>query len=147
MPRVTSFLVAIWLAPPIAAAAQAVWQADIRIQAMEVSVVAPNTVAIRVVIASDNDDDAKASRLDLLLPIGVSVLRVTPPCRSGSSALRGPAGRVTCDLGDIPVRGVRDLTVVTSAPPPGGGGRYAAFVMSDTPDPFPSNNYAERTVR
>ena len=147
MSRLLALLVVCRLAATEPGMAQAVWQADIRIQLMEVSVVAPQTVAIRLVVTSDNDDDAKGSRLDLLLPIGVSILRVTPPCRSGSSTLGSPAGRVTCDLGDIPVRGVRDVTIVTSAPPSPSGGRYAAFVMSDTPDPFPSNNYAERAIR
>ncbi len=127
------------------AMAQAVWQADIRIQTLGVVPLSDRTLSVRILVASDNDDPAQQSRLELLLPIGVSVLRLTPPCRPSPAAVANTAGRITCDLGDIPVRGLREINVITTAPI-GHGARFAAFVLSDTPDPFPTNNYAERSV-
>ncbi|HJU89240.1 MAG TPA: hypothetical protein VJ672_07610 [Gemmatimonadaceae bacterium] len=139
---------------------QEVWQADVRVQALEVTPlrVATNTatstaraaggqLSMRAVITSDNDDDARRVRLEVLLPIGVGVLRLGPGCQAGASAVSTLTGRVTCDLGDIPVRGLREVVITTTGPVNGGGGRFAVFVTSDTPDPLPSNNYSERAIQ
>jgi hypothetical protein len=44
------------------------------------------------------------------------------------------------------VRGLRDFFIATTAPVSGGRSRFAAFAFSDTPDPVPSNNFAERVL-
>lgn len=137
-------LVALAMIPGKRAEAQAVWQADIRIAAMDVRAVSDKTLSISVRVTSDNDDDARASRLDLLLPVGVSVVRLGDPCRLSPSPIQNLVGRVSCDLGDIQVGGVREVTLITSVPARGLPARFAAFVVSDTPDPNPSNNHMER---
>lgn len=133
---------------------QEVWQADVRVQAFDVTPVrtaaatqqGARQLSVRVVVASDNDDDARGARLEMLLPVGLGVLRVGPGCRASPGAVSTLTGRVTCDLGDIPVRGLREVMLSTTAPV-SGGGRFAVFVASDTPDPNPTNNYAERPIQ
>ena len=49
-------------------------------------------------------------------------------------------------VGDVPVRESRSVFVTTAGRPATPHARFAAFVLSDTPDPVPSNNYAERIV-
>lgn len=152
-------LVALVAAPGPPTARQAVWQADVRIQLMEVTTLRgarvgssgqPGTTArqlsARVVVTSDNDDEARGVRLDLLLPVGAGVVRLPAECRSSPSAVATLTGRVTCDLGVIPVRGLREVMVSTTATVSANGARFAALVSSDTPDPVPGNNYAERGV-
>lgn len=133
---------------------QEVWQADVRVHALEVTPLralaatrGARQLSMRAVITSDNDDDARAARLEVLLPIGVGVLRLPPGCRAGASTVATLTGRVTCDLGDIPVRGLREVVITTTGTVSGTGGRFAVFVTSDTPDPAPSNNYSERIVQ
>jgi len=140
-------LLGLTLAWPAGLASQRTWQADIRIQAMEVIPVGQGSLSLRVQVASGDQETAKESRLEILVPVGVEVVRATGGCRAGGSGLPAVAGRVTCDLGDVPVRGLREVTLTTSRPPAGSDARFAAFVMSSTPDPFPSNNFAERSAR
>jgi len=45
-----------------------------------------------------------------------------------------------------PVRGLRELSIVTTGIAGGAHVRFAVFVTSDTPDPTPANNFAERAV-
>jgi hypothetical protein len=128
-------------------ARQKVWQADLRIQTFEVTALKKGgPLSARVVVVSESDDAARAVRLDILLPIGAGVLRLSPGCRPSTSSVAGLNARVTCDLGDLPVRGLREVQISTTAAAPNGHPRFAAFVASDTPDPEPSNNYAERAV-
>jgi hypothetical protein len=153
-------LVALVAAPGHPSSRQAVWQADVRIQLLEVTVLRGPTagtkpgqasttarqLSARVVVASDNDDEARGVRLDVLLPVGVGVVRLPAECRASPSAVATLTGRVTCDLGVIPVRGRREVTVSTTATVNANGARFAAMVSSDTPDPVPGNNFAERGV-
>lgn len=138
-----------------ATSAQEVWQADIRVQSMEVlstrGVPAAGDahggqLSTRIVVTSDNDDDARASRLEILLPVGVTVLRMPSSCKPSPGAVAGLTARVTCELGDLPVRGLREVTIVTSGARANRQAKFGAFVTSDTPDPNPSNNYAERAL-
>jgi hypothetical protein len=134
---------------------QAVWQADVRVQLMEVTALrgrapaeaqaaAPRQLSARIVITSDNDDEARGVRLDVLLPVGAGIVRLPRRCQAVISAVATPAGRVTCDLGVIPVRGLEEVVIATTGTVSPSGGRFAAFVSSDTPDPVPGNNFAER---
>jgi len=128
-----------------AASAQAVWQADMRVQSLAVAA-RGGQLSARAVIYSDNDDDARAARVEFLLPVGVGVLRLPAGCKASASAVAGLHARVTCDLGDVEVRGLRELLIVTTGVTGGPNVRFAVFVTSDTPDPAPANNYAERAV-
>ena len=150
-------LVAFVAAPGRGASRQAVWQADVRIQLLEVTALRGSTSAskpgqaarqlsARVVVASDNDDEARGVRLDVLLPVGAGVVRLPGECRESPRAVATLTGRVTCDLGVIPVRGLREVTISTTATVSPNGARFAALVSSDTPDPVPGNNFAERGV-
>jgi uncharacterized protein DUF11 len=126
---------------------QEVWQADVRIQALDITRVENNLVA-RVVVYSDNDDDARSVHVEILLPVGVGVLRTAAGCQAsasppGVSALRA---RVMCDLGTLPVRSSREVFVMTTAPAARSAKTFAVFALSETPDPRPGNNYAERTL-
>lgn len=138
-----------------AVSAQEVWQADIRVQSMEVLSTRGvqsaggsrgGQLSTRVVVTSDNDDDARAARLEILLPVGVSVLRMPAGCKTSPGVVTGLTARVTCALGDLPVRGLREVTIVTTGVLATPQARFGAFVTSDTPDPVPSNNYAERAL-
>ena len=132
---------------PAGLGAQRTWQADIRIKTLEVQPVGQASLSVRIQVTSDDRETARESRLEILVPVGLDVLRVGPGCRPSASALANVTGRVTCELGDIPVRGLREVMLVTSRPPAANGARFAAFVMSSTPDPVPTNNYAERAIR
>ncbi len=68
---------------------------------------------------------------------------VAGPNVTGISALRA---RVECTLGNLPARSNRELFVVTTTPPAGVVRGFAVVVMSDTPDPKPTNNFAERVI-
>ena len=131
----------------VAAHAQRTWQSDVQIQALDVSRFDQSLVA-RVIIFADNHDDARAVHVEILLPLGVGVTRTAMGCIAsvsppGVSDLRA---RVTCDVGTLPVRGSREVFVITTLPPAGTPKTFGVFASSDTPDPRPANNFAERTL-
>ena len=159
-PGALALLAVLALAAPVnGAASQAVWQADVRVQLLEITALRSAPVAkrldaastgsrqlsARVVITSDNDDDARGVRLDILLPVGAGVMRLPPGCQASPSAVATLAGRVTCELGSIPVRGLREIVIATTGTVPSGA-HFAALVTSETPDPTPGNNFAEQVV-
>jgi len=144
--RVAAVLLVALVGRGAVASAQAVWQADMRVQSLAVAA-GGGQLSARAVIYSDNDDDARAARAEILLPVGVGVLRLPAGCKAtATTGVAGLHGRVTCDLGDIEVRGLRELLIVTTGVAGGPNVRFAVFVTSDTPDPTPANNYAERAV-
>ena len=123
------------------------WQADVQIQSLRVTRVEGNLMG-RIVVTSGRDDEARAARLEILVPVGVGIVRMAAGCSAsagppGVSALRA---RVTCELGTIPVGGSREIFVATTIPPSGIPKSFGAFAMSDTPDPKPGNNFAEKTL-
>ncbi len=125
---------------------QRVWQADLQVQSMDIALLNANLVT-RVVVLSDFDE-ARAVRVEILVPVGVGIVRMAPGCTAsaapqGVSALRA---RVTCELGNLPMRTSREVFVMTTVPPIGVHRSFGAFAMSDTPDPTPANNFAERTL-
>ncbi len=126
--------------------AQRLWQADLQVQSVDIALLNANLVA-RVVVLADLDE-ARAVRVEILVPVGVGIVRMAPGCTAsaapaGVSALRA---RVTCELGNLPARGSREVFVMTTVPPTGTRRAFGAFAMSDTPDPVPGNNFAERTL-
>ena len=126
---------------------QQTWQADIRIRTLEVT---RNTthVTARVVVYTENDDDARDARLLILLPIGIGLDRLSPGCSATSGPSMVPSLRATvaCELGLIPNRGLREVVLTATIPADRQPRRFGVFTYSSTPDPVPSNNYAERVL-
>jgi hypothetical protein len=122
------------------------WQADLQIRSLTVSEDKGNLTA-RVIVAAEFGE-ALTARLEILLPVGVGIVSLGPSCApgpnvTGISALRA---RVECTLGNMPARSSRELYVVTTTPPLGVVRGFAVVAMSDTPDPKPANNFAERII-
>lgn len=121
-----------------------VWRADVQVQSLRI-IRLDEHLLMRLVVYSDNDDEARAARVEILLPVGVGLVRMAEGC----TASAGPPGvsvlraRVTCELGTLTVRGSREVFVMTTMPPPGIPKVFGAFAMSDTPDPKPGNNFSE----
>ncbi|HEU5219424.1 MAG TPA: hypothetical protein VFU23_12260 [Gemmatimonadales bacterium] len=132
---------------PAPVQAQEVWQADVRVQTLEVNRINGNLIA-RVVVYSDNDDEARAVHVEIMLPVGVGVMRTAAGCQASPS----PAGvsvlraRVICEVGNLPVGASKEVFVMTTVPPTSSSKTFGVFVLSDTPDPRPGNNYAEKVL-
>lgn len=128
------------------APSQAVWQADLQIRGLSVSE-SKGSLTARVVVAAEFGE-AMSVRVEFMLPAGVGVKELSPGCAAGPhppgvSALRG---LVICRLGNLPSRSSREVHVITTIPPPGIARGFGAIVLSDTPDPRPGNNFAEKTI-
>ena len=122
------------------------WQADLVVRSATVSAEKGN-LTLHVVIGSDFGE-ALGARVEVLLPVGVGIVSlgagcVPGPSPTGISALRA---RVECTLGNLTARSSRSLVVVTTTPPNGVVRGFAVVAMSDTPDPKPGNNFAERIL-
>ena len=125
---------------------QHVWQADLQVKSLSVSVSGGNLVARFTVTAELGE--AMAARVEVMLPPGVGIVEMGPGCKPGPnppgvSALRAS---VLCALGNMPTRSSRELFVTTTQPPPGRSRGFGVIAMSDTPDPKPGNNFAEKEV-
>jgi hypothetical protein len=123
------------------------WQADIQIRTLEVTKT-KTTMSARVVIYTENDDDARDARVLILLPAGVGIQRLGTGCTApvGPSMVHSLRATVTCEVGVIPNRGFREVALTTTLPPEPMPKRFGVFTYSSTPDPVPGNNYAERTI-
>lgn len=123
------------------------WQADIQIRTLEVTRT-KTSINARVVVYTENDDDAQNARLLVLLPIGVGIERIASTCTAtpGPSMVPSLRATVTCDLGVIPDRGYREVVLSTTVPATTPPKRFGVFAYSSTPDPVPGNNYAERAI-
>ena len=124
-----------------------IWRADIQVQSLRITRLDENLL-MRVVVYSDNDDEARAARVEILLPVGVGLVRMAEGCTAsaGPPGISGLRARVTCELGTLLVRSSREVFVMTTMPAAGIPKSFGAFAMSDTPDPKPGNNYLERTL-
>lgn len=125
-----------------------VWQADVQIRTLEVTRT-KSTITARIVVYTEKDDEARDSRLIVLLPLGVGIDKLGPGCSAtaGPSMVPSLRAAVECDLGSIPDRGIREAVITTTIPPDIVPKRFGVFVYSNTPDPSPGNNYAERTIQ
>jgi hypothetical protein len=125
-----------------------VWQADVQIRTLEVTKT-KSVITARVVVYTEKDDEARDSRLIVLLPLGVGIDKLGPGCTAtaGPSMVPSLRAAVQCDLGSIPDRGIREAVITTTIPPDMVPKRFGVFVYSNTPDPAPGNNYAERTIQ
>ncbi|HEU5219049.1 MAG TPA: hypothetical protein VFU23_10345 [Gemmatimonadales bacterium] len=122
------------------------WQADLQIRSLTVSEEKGNLTA-RVVVAAEMGD-ALGARVDLLLPVGVGIVAMGEGCHAGPSVtgISELRARVECLIGNLPARSNRTLFVVTTSPPAGVARGFGAVAMSETPDPKPGNNFAERAI-
>lgn len=129
---------------------QGLYQTDLRIETLNVQRVPEGLLAHAVVgvVAVENDAPSRGTSVQVLLPVGVGVLRMSQGCVLGASppgvaALRA---RVICDFGVLATRSTREVTVLTTVPPSGVAKTFGVVAVSDTPDPKLSNNFAERTL-
>ena len=125
-----------------------VWQADVQIRTLEVTR-SRSTMTVRVVVYNEKDDDARDAHLIVLLPPGVGIDRLGAGCAAmaGPSMLPSLRATVECELGSISNRGIKEAVIATTIPPDMMPKRFGVFVYSNTPDPAPGNNYAERTIQ
>ena len=129
-----------------ALARQHVWQSDLQIRSLSVTASNGNLTA-KVVVGSEYGE-AIAARVEVMLPVGVGLVRVGTGCAPGPSAPGVPSlrARVICTIGNLRPRDAREFSVTTTTPPTGHAGSFGAMAMSDTPDPKPGNNFAERVI-
>jgi hypothetical protein len=144
----TTLAVVLAAAGEVRGPTQHVWQADVSVRELALTLAERGpTVTARVVVAADSDD-ARAVRLEVMLPVGVAVVRMPNVCHTSPSPVTSLSARVTCALGDLPVRESRGVSITTTDMPGARGRlRFAAFAFSDTPDPAPANNFVERVFR
>jgi hypothetical protein len=128
--------------------AQQRWQADIQIRTLEVTKMKTN-MSVRIVVYTENDDEARDARVLILLPVGVGIERLGAGCVAtpGPSMVPSLRGTVLCDVGTISNGGFREVSFTTTLPSEPLPKRLGAFTYSRTPDPTPGNNYAERTIQ
>jgi hypothetical protein len=129
-----------------AAPQYALWQADLQVRSLTVTEMGGNLRA-RIVVAAASGE-ALAARAEVLLPVGVGIVSMGPGCKAGPSpdGIRELRARVECRLGNLQSPATRAVTVVTTLPPKGVARGFAVVAMSDTPDPKPGNNFAERAI-
>jgi len=146
MDRLIAVIVGVLASLGVGARQQMLWQADLQIRSLTISEANGNLTA-RVVVAAEFGE-ALGTRVEVLLPVGVGIVTLASGCVAGPnvtgiSALRA---RVECTLGNMPARSSREFFVVTTTPPTGVARGFAVVAMSDTPDPKPANNFAERVI-
>ena len=124
----------------------ALWQADLQVRSLTITEAKGNLMA-RVVVAAEGGE-ALGARLELLLPVGVGIVTLGPGCVAGPdvTGIRELRARVECTLGNLPARSNRELFVITTMPPVGVARGFGVVAMSETPDPKPGNNFAERVI-
>jgi len=128
------------------AAQYPVWQSDLQVRSLTVAEEHGNLTA-RFVIAAELGE-ALGTRVEVLLPVGVGIVTLGSGCVPGpnSTGIRELRARVECILGNLPARSQREVFVVTTRPSGGAVRGFAVMAISDTPDPRPGNNFAERAI-
>jgi len=146
MERFAALLVSVLALLNPGARQRTLWQADLQIRSLRVSEDKGNLTA-RVVVAAEFGE-ALAARVEMLLPVGVGIVTLGPGCVAGPNmtGIRDLRARVECTLGNLAAGSSRELFVVTTAPPSGVVRGFGAVAMSETPDPKPGNNFAERAI-
>ena len=146
MPRVLSLLLALQAVPMLASSQGHVWQADLQIRSLTVTESKGNLTA-KVVVVTELGE-AMAARVEVMLPVGVGIVKLGAGCAAGPSAPGVPSlhARVICTIGNLRPRDTREFSVITTAPPSGAARQFGAMATSDTPDPKPGNNFAERVI-
>lgn len=126
---------------------QLAWQADVQIKTLEVTK-ARSGISVRVVVYTEHDDEARDTRLLILLPVGAGLQKIVAGCTASAAPSMMPSLRatVTCELGSIANRGFHEVIVAITPPSHASQSRLGVFAYSATPDPRPGNNYAERVL-
>jgi hypothetical protein len=134
-------------ATSLVAVPRLLWQADIQVKVLEV-MKAPASLTVRVVVTNENSDEAVDARLLIFIPVGAGLERMPTGCTAGPRPAMVPSlsGVVQCGLGNVRARAISEITITTTVPPAGLAKRFGVFTYSSTPDPKPSNNYAERLI-
>lgn len=145
LPVVPACLVALLGAVEVAAQ-YPVWQSDVQVRSLSVAEEHGKLTA-RFVIAAELGE-ALGTRVEVLLPVGVGIVTLGSGCIPGPNAagIRELRARVECHLGNLPARSSREGYVVTTIPSGGVVRGFAVVAISDTPDPRPGNNFAERAI-
>jgi hypothetical protein len=127
-------------------ASQGLWQADLQVHDLTVSQ-AKGSLTATIVVRSELGEAMRA-RVEVLLPVGVGLVKMSPGCSAGPhpSGISDLQGRVVCALGDLAPRSSREVQVVTTEPPRGVARGFGVVALSDTPDPQPGNNFAEKAL-
>ena len=146
MPRVLSLLLALEAVPILASGQGHVWQADLQIRSLTVTELKGNLTAKVVVVAELGE--AMAARVEVMLPVGVGIVKLGAGCAAGPSAPGVPSlhARVICTIGNLRPRDAREYSVTTTTPPGGVARQFGVMASSDTPYPKPGNNFAERVI-
>ena len=146
MPRMLALLLTLEAVAFPARAQQHVWQADLQIRSLSVTE-SNGYLTARVVVAAEQGE-AIGARLEVMLPVGVGIVKVGTGCAAGPSAPGVPSlrARVICTIGNLRPRDSREFSVTTTTPPGGMARQFGVIATSDTPDPKPGNNFAERVI-
>lgn len=146
MHRLGALVVSLLAGLGLGARQRVLWQADVQIRSFTVSEEKGNLTA-RVIVAVEVGE-ALGARVELLLPVGVGIVAMGDGCRAGPSltGISELRARVECSLGNLQPRSNRTLFVVTTIPPAGVARGFGVVALSDTPDPKPGNNFAERVL-
>lgn len=146
LPRIAALLAGLTAGLVPNRSQQALWQADLQIRSLTVTET-HGMLSARVVVGSEFGE-AMATRVEVLLPVGVGLVETAEGCAAspsppGVSVLRA---RVVCVLGNLPSHSSRAFEVHTTMPPNGVTRGFGVIAMSDTPDPRPGNNFAEKAI-
>jgi hypothetical protein len=122
--------------------AQAVSQADVRVRSFAVvkSSKLPFVFEVKVAVYSENDDDARDTKLLVFLPPETDALALPQRCQPTSDK----RGYVTCSLGVLGLGATETVSFTIGATPSHVLPRLAAVAYSQTADPRFVDNHAER---
>lgn len=146
MGKLLSLVVALSATAVPSPAQHLIWQADLQVRTLALTESRGNLTA-RVVVASELGE-ATATKVEVMLPVGVGIVELGPGCAAGPGPPGAPSlrARVICTVGNLRPRDTREFSVTTTVPPPGLERRFGVMATSDTPDPKPGNNFAERVL-
>jgi hypothetical protein len=166
MKQVTLFAICIFTGLLISA--QERWQADVSVTSVTISnasvlksniqsaskiPASVNTAAVTntlsdlkcsITVHNENDDDANATTLVVVLPVEVSVVFMSPGGTTHTAANGSPyIAYITFDLGHMTVG--QNVTVELTFTKSKYTNKVGAFAYSTSPDPNPANNYKDAT--
>jgi hypothetical protein len=144
--KLLSLVVAMCATAGPSPAQRLIWQADLQVRTLALTESRGNLTA-RVVVATELGE-ATATKVEVMLPVGVGIVELGPGCAAGPGPPGAPSlrARVICTVGNLRPRDSREFTVTTTVPPKGLESRFGVMATSDTPDPKPGNNFAERVL-
>lgn len=166
MKQITLFCVSIFTG--LFLSAQERWQADVSVASVTISnapslkpsiqngskisvpvsnttlATGPSNLKCSITVHNENDDDANATTLVVVLPVEVSVVVMSPGGTTHTAANGSPyIGYITFDLGHMTVG--QNVTVEFTFTKSKYTNKVGAFAYSTSPDPNPANNYKDAT--